>query len=279
MKKNVVTILLMVMILVILLAGCGKDSKEIKEVTPLEMIKNRGLLYVGVKADFPPFGYMDEKGNIVGFEIDMAKRLAEDLLGDPDALVLVPVTGTNRIPYLQAKKIDIILATMGVTAERATQVLFSDKYFQSGVQLLVPVDSNIQTLNDLKGKKVIVVPGTTGDIGLSRLVPEAELVKLSTTGECLEALRAGRGVAFAQDNVLLWRLAKQFPGEFKVVAEPFNSTEWALAARLGETDIAQWINENLQKWQDEDYFFKLYTEWVAESMSDDVDPSLWVRRP
>ncbi|PKM80265.1 MAG: glutamine ABC transporter substrate-binding protein [Firmicutes bacterium HGW-Firmicutes-14] len=277
--KSWVLLVLVSILITGLFVGCGKkEAADQTTASALEAIKAKGKLVIGVKGDFPPYGFVDEKGNNVGFEIDMARRLAEDLFGDPEKIELVVVTGTNRIPNLQSGKIDVILATLGITEERATQVDYSKPYFKSGVQLLVPKDSTIDSLEDLKGQQVITITGTTGDAGLQKLVPEAKLLKLATTSEALQALRDNRGVAFAQDNTLIYVLAKQYP-EFKVVGEPFAESEWALAARKGETDVVDWINKNLDTWLQEDYYYQLYEKWIAKDTPDNFDPSVWIKRP
>ncbi|MHB9094798.1 MAG: transporter substrate-binding domain-containing protein [Eubacteriales bacterium] len=281
--KKWILLMLVNILIISLFVGCGsaKETEKVSEQkTPsaLDAIKAKGKLVIGVKGDFAPYGFVDESGKSAGFEVDMAHRLAKDLFGDPEKIELVIVTGTNRIPNLQSGKIDIILATLGITAERAKQVDYSKPYFKSGVQLLVPKDSTIKDIQDLKGKQVITITGTTGDAGLQKLVPEAKLLKLTTTSEALQALKDKRGVAFAQDNTLVYVLAKQNP-EFKVVGQPFNETEWGLAVRKGETDVVDWINKNLDQWQQEDYYYELFNKWIAKDTPDNFDPSVWIKRP
>lgn len=277
--KSWILLVLVNVLIVGLFVGCGSEKVADQKTTgALDAIKAKGKLVIGVKGDFPPYGFVDEKGKNVGFEIDMAHRLAEDLFGDPEKIEIVVVTGTNRIPNLQSGKIDVILATLGITEERAKQVDYSKPYFKSGVQLLVPKDSTIDDIEDLKGKQVITITGTTGDAGLQKLVPEAKLLKLATTSEALQALKDNRGVAFAQDNTLIYVLAKQYP-EFKVVGKPFAESEWGIAVRKGETDVVDWINKNLDTWLQEDYYNKLYEKWIAKDTPDNFDPSVWIKRP
>ncbi|MGF9712952.1 transporter substrate-binding domain-containing protein [Paenibacillus naphthalenovorans] len=292
-SKSMYAVWLSVILLFVLAAGCSKTDgpqtasapgngqdalKVAKGDGPLQRIKSKGKLVVGVKTDYNPFGYIDEKGNNVGFEIEMAKALAQDLLGDANKIEFVSVTGTNRISYLQSGKIDLILATMSITEERAKEVDFSEPYFKSGVQLLVKADSTIQDVADLKGKKVIVVPGSTGDLGIAKQVPDAELVKLQKTSESVQALKDGRADAFAQDNTLLYPLAGSNP-EFKVVGKPFAELPWAIAVRKGESELVDWINANLKKWEDQDYFYELSEQWIAPNMPKEFNPSDFLRRP
>ena len=228
-------------------ASGGTDSEQGKA---LEKIRARGKLIVGVKTDYEPFGYINEKGENAGFEIEMAR----------------------------ADKIDLVIAAMSVTEERAKEVDFSEPYFKSGVQLLVPKDSPIQAVADLKGKKVIVAPGRTADIGISQQVPDAELIKLQKTSESVQALRDGRADAYAQDNTLLYPIAAQNP-EFKVVGTPFAELPWAIAVKKGNTDLVEWINRNLNEWEQEDRFYQWYEQWIADLMPADFNPDHFLRRP
>src|SRR5690625_2618316 len=159
------------------LLGCSQDSTvegeatsntEIEETSstnndvdlPSE-IKERGKFIVGVKVDYPPIGFLNERGENEGFEIDLVKRMAEAAFGDEDVVEFVPVTASNRIPYLTSNKIDFIAATMGITEERKKEVDFSMPTFTSGVMTLVPEDSSIEDISDLAGEKIITIKGTT----------------------------------------------------------------------------------------------------------------------
>lgn len=289
-KHHSFFIVLAFVLLAVVLAGCSKADKGSDQPAgasgaaapeqgkALEQIKARGKLIVGVKTDYEPFGYINEKGENAGFEIEMAKALAQDLLGDPGKVEFVSVNSTNRIPYLQTGKIDLVIATMSVTEERAKEVDFSEPYFKSGVQLLVHKDSPIQDVADLKGRKVIVVPGSTGDIGISQQVPDAELIKLQKTSEAVQALKDGRAEAYAQDNTLLYPIAAQNP-EFKVVGKPFAELPWAIAVKKGNTDVVDWVNRNLSKWEQEDLFYQWYKQWIADRMPADFNPDAFLRRP
>ncbi len=240
-------------------------------------IKSRGVIRIAVKSDFPPFGMVDAGGNKVGFEIDMARQMAEWAFGDPNKVELESVTSANRIPLLQSGKVDMVLATMGVTEERAKVVDFSNRYITSGVMLLVPKDSTIKDIQNLKGKKVITMKGTTGSTGLEKLVPEAEQIKLDKTSEALKALSDGRGVAFAQDDVLLFQLVKENP-QFKVVGQAFNKTQWAIAVRKGDQGLLAWTNAALEEMKKRDLFKKYFDKWLrVDGMP--FDPAELILRP
>ena len=188
-----------VLVLVIVVSG-------ISQARTLEDIKKAGKIVIGVKGDYPPWGVINKSNEFEGWEIDLCHKLAEDLFGDPNKVEFVAVTGGNRVPFLNSGKIDIIWATMGITPKRQEVIAFSIPYFKSGVQLLTKKDSGIKQIEDLKGKTVITIKGTTGAQGLEKLIPEAKQIKFDKTSEALQALRDDRGVAFAQDDILLFKL-------------------------------------------------------------------------
>lgn len=198
-------------------------------------------LVVGVKGDYPPWGVINAKNQFEGWEIDLCHKLAEYLFGDPSKVEFVAVTGGNRIPFLNSGKIDIIWATMGYTENRAKVVDYSIAYFKSGVQLLTKKGSGIRSIYDLKDKTVITIKGTTGSQGLDKLVPEAKQIKFDKTSEALQALRDDRGVAFAQDDILLFKLILDNPN-LEVVGEVFNPTDWGVGFRKDEEDIKAFVN-------------------------------------
>jgi polar amino acid transport system substrate-binding protein len=236
MKRFLLFVLAVIFCLgVIAVPGQAKTLKDI--------IKS-GKIVIGVKGDYPPWGVINAKNKFEGWEIDLCHKLAEYLFGDPNAVEFVAVTGGNRIPFLNSGKIDIIWATMGYTKKRAKVVDYSIPYFKSGVQLLTKKGSGLNTLEGLSGKKVITIKGTTGAQGLEKLVPDARQIKFDKTSEALQALRDDRGIAFAQDDILLFKLVQDNP-DWQVVGRVFNPTDWGVGFRKGEDDIRMYVDQAL----------------------------------
>ncbi len=254
MKKTVFLCLVLALMLALAVSPTVVAAKTLAD------IKAAGKIVVGAKGDYPPWGIINEKGEFEGWEIDLCHKLAEYLFGDPKKVEFIAVTGGNRIPFLNTGKIDIIWATMGYTPARAKVVDYSIPYFTSGVQLLVKKDSPVKSIYELKGKTVITIKGTTGAQGLEKLVPEAKQIKFDKTSEALQALRDDRGVAFAQDDILLFKLIKDYP-EYKVVGEVFNPTDWGVGFRKGEEDIREFVNESLRRMYKERYLQESLKKW------------------
>ncbi|MFL4973457.1 MAG: transporter substrate-binding domain-containing protein [Microvirga sp.] len=157
---------LLIVALGLAVAGCGtddggggggvataaSDGKPVNVGAPVPAAMARqGKLAIGVKCDYPPFGYIDEGGANAGFEIDIAHQLAAYAFGDPDKVEFTCVTGSNRVPFLTTNKIDLIMATMNYTPERAQTIDFTSPYFAAGVKMLVPSDSSVKDWDDLDG--------------------------------------------------------------------------------------------------------------------------------
>ena len=215
----------------------------------LEAMKERGTLMVGVREDFPPLAYRDGTGKPTGFEVDLARYLAQQLLGDEGKLKLVPVDAGNRLTAILSGSADLLIAAVSATEDRAAVFTLSDPYFASGTLLLVPRGSAIQDVLEVKGKRVAVVEGSIqeGGVTLVRwLAPEATRVKFRSVPAAVAALRAGEVDAFAEDDVLVLALAKQYP-DLVAVGKPFRPQPYAIAMRKGEGELCAWVNEQLQK--------------------------------
>jgi ABC-type amino acid transport substrate-binding protein len=228
---------------------------------PLAALKARGTMIVGVKADYPPFGFLDGDKN-AGLEIDLLHDIARDLFGKPDAITFVPVVASNRFQFLNTQKVDFLFSTVTVTEQRKTIVAFSDPYMKSGWQVLVKrSNATINDAPDLAGKTVVVVPGSTGEAGMTRLVPTANLLKLTQTSEALDAVDQGRADAFVQDAALLFGITQQHP-EYKVVGESRDDMPIAAACRKDYAAPCDYISSEIQKLKANGTLAREYKKWL-----------------
>lgn len=280
--KKLLTLLLSALLVTSLFAGCGKsestdaadkkDTTKTSQARTLDEIKESGKLIIGVFSDKNPFGYVDDNGDLKGYDVNFGKRLAKDLLGSEDAAEFVYVDAASRVEYLETAKVDVMLANFTVTDERAEKVDFTLPYMKVALGVVSPEDALITSDKDLEGKKLIVVKGTTAESYFSEAYPDLELVKFDEYQEAYDALLDGRGDAFSTDNteVLAWALQNE---GFKVGIESIGNTDTiAAAVQKGNTELLDFINDDIKALADEQFFHEDYKDTLEPVYGDSIDP-------
>jgi polar amino acid transport system substrate-binding protein len=234
-----------------------------------EAIKKQGVLRVGVKCDYPPDGYLDPQGKPQGVEVSLAKQIAAYAFGSADKVELTCVTAANRIPSLQGGKIDLIVATLGVSTERAQVIDFSENYAWGGSDVLVPKDSSIKNLKDFAGKNVIVMKGAWQIGWFEKNVPSATLLKLDGISDGLQALLQKRADGFAHDLDVLRPIAKK-NSDVKLVGEIYQLGYRAAGIRKGEKDWVDYVNAAITKAKQAG----LISSWVKEHVEADLQQAV-----
>ncbi len=237
----------------------------------IDDIKEKGKIRIGVFSDKAPFGYLDSNGKNQGFDIVIAKRLTKELLGDENKVDFVLLEPANRVEYLETNKVDIVLANFTVTPERKQKVDFANPYMKVAIGVVSPEKSPIKSVAELKDKKLIVTKGTTAEVYFTKKHPEVDLLSFDHISESFAALKDGRGVAFSQDNTLLFAWAKQNPG-FVVAIDSLGSQDTiAPAVKKGNTVLLNWINQTLEKLGKENFIHKAYDETLKPIYGDSVN--------
>ena len=244
----------------------GAESKN-----SVDEIKEKGKVRIGVFSDKAPFGYLDSNGKNQGFDIVIAKRLTKELLGDENKVDFVLLEPANRVEYLETNKVDIVLANFTVTPERKQKVDFAHPYMKVAIGVVSPEKSPIKSVAELKDKKLIVTKGTTAEVYFTKKHPEIDLLSFDHISESFAALKDGRGVAFSQDNTLLFAWAKQNPG-FVVAIDSLGSQDTiAPAVKKSNTVLLNWINQTLEKLGKENFIHKAYDETLKPIYGDSVN--------
>lgn len=211
----------------------------------LDDVKERGILSIGIKNDYRPFGYLDENGNLTGFEIDLAKYVATKIIGPEGKVELVPVVASNRIELLNAGRIDLILATLGVNEERAEVIDFTEEFYNmAGIVLLAPKDTDLSSWDEVAGKTLCGIQGNLYNRTL-QVDYGAELKLFPGTAEMFSAYEDGRCVAVAFDGPILnLKLSEGDWGEKnKIAVETFDYIPIAGGVRKGEKRFLEAVNE------------------------------------
>lgn len=278
--KKLVSILLTALFLVGTLTACNTNANvgadtgttNVAKARTLGEIKESGKLIIGVFSDKNPFGYVDNDGELKGYDVNFGKRLAKDLLGSEEAAEFVYVDAASRVEYLESAKVDIILANFTVTDERAQKVDFALPYMKVALGVVSPSSALISTEEELQGKKLIVVKGTTAESYFSENYKELELVKFDEYQEAYDALLDGRGDAFSTDNteVLAWAIQNE---GFEVGIESLgNADTIAPAVQKGNTELLEYINDEIKALAEEEFFHKDYKDTLEPVYGDSVDP-------
>lgn len=240
MMKNSI-LFLIIFIFSIFTCGCNSN---IDSGDALSHAKLMNKITVGVKSDSKPFGFIDKKGDLQGFDVDIAHQIAKHILGDENAVDFVIVTPQSRIFDLNSKKIDMIIAIMSVNESRASVVDFSQPYFVAGQAIMVLKNSKVSSPVDLNGKNVGFVLATTGERTVRYLIPNAGLRATKTYPELFELLKKGEVEAIFADDSILYGFAmadknvkilpKRYTREYYAVAMRKNEESKALKAAVDE---------------------------------------------
>ena len=166
----------------------------------LDEIKQRGTLVAGVKDATPPFGYVDENKQLVGFEPDLLKYIA-DKMGVK--LELKPVTSSTRIPMLTQGSVDMVAATMTHQLQRDDVIDFSITYFMDGQSLLVKKGSGVKSVADLADKKVSTSKGSTSEKNVKEAQPKCNVLSFDDYPQAFLALKQGKVEAMTTDATIL----------------------------------------------------------------------------
>lgn len=272
MNKKVLLSSLALAIMMFLLAACGGGSSETsgdESTSTLEAIKERDKFVVGVKYDTKLFGLQDpETKEIEGFDIDIAKAIAREILGDENKVELKEVTSKTRIPMLNNGEIDAIIATMTISEERKQEVDFSDVYFEAGQSLLVEQNSDITSVTDLTSDHtVIAVKGSTSAQNIREHAPDAAVQEYENYQEAFMALKAGHGDALTTDNSILYGMAQQDPNYY-VLDEIFTDEPYGIAIKKGDEEFVNEVNKILTSLKESGEYAEIYEKWIGEAPQD-----------
>jgi polar amino acid transport system substrate-binding protein len=227
----------------------------------LDKIKQRGVLVVGSKADYKPFGFRDPSGAITGFEPDLAKDVA-DRLGAK--LELEPVVSSNRMQFLQQGKIDLMIATMNSTAERKQIVgILDPSYYESGVNVLASRKAALKHWEQLKGQNICGIQGAWYNKPVAEKYG-AEIVAFKAQTEAETALLQGNCVGWLYDDTAFAdRLADPKWAAFEMPLETILAEPWGIAVRLEEREgpWGQFVAKTIEDWHRSGRLIEMETKW------------------
>jgi len=242
----------------LLLVGVLLLSISLSFAQSLTEIKKRGKLLVGTEPTFPPFEFVDEKNQVVGFDIDIANELAKRL---GVKLEIVNLPFDSLIPALQQGKIDMVIAGMTITEDRAKVVDFSKAYFEANQAIVVRKDGKFEPkkLEELVGKKVAVQLGTTGDLVVSE-INGVNVVRFQKFTDAFLELQNGRVDAVILDEAPAKAYVKKFP-RFSISAVVGTGETYGIAVKKGNKELLNFVNQTLDILKSSGTYNKLIQKW------------------
>jgi len=247
----------------------GADIELAKKST-LETIIKRGQLLVGLEAGYQPFEMQDEKGNIVGFDVDMAYEMGKAIFGEggEKKVKLVNTAWEGIIPALMTEKFDIIMSGMTVLQSRNLKVNFCEPYYYIGQCLLINKKDadKYKSYKDLNKKGVVVTSklGVTGAFTAEKLMPNAELRLFKTEGE--GALQVANGVAdaFIYDEPQVRVFAAKYKDTTVGIFDPITYEPLAWAINKGDPDFLNWLNNFLRQVRGDGRWDQFKQKWFVD---------------
>ncbi|MFN0090494.1 MAG: glutamate ABC transporter substrate-binding protein [Acidimicrobiales bacterium] len=257
--------------LAFLAAACGSDSDEAASTTTkagavttakaagvavpagstVEALQKKGKLVVGTKFDQPLFGLKNPTtGDVEGFDVEIAKLVATALYGSDLKGKVEYVEAVSRVreDYIKDGKVDLVAATYTINDTRKQVVDFAGPYYVAGQDILVKKDNTtIKGVNDLNGKKVCSVTGSTSLKNIQEKAPQADVsIVFDKYSLCRDAMLDGRVDAVSTDNVILLGLVQETPDKVKLVGVPFTTEPYGIGLKKGDTALRTFVNDVLE---------------------------------
>ena len=233
------------------LAVASSGAATAQEQGKLEEVLTRGHLIVGTGSTNAPWHFKDESGNLVGFDVDIAKMIAKGLFNDPEKIEFVQQSSDARIPNVTTGKVDITCQFMTVTAERAQQVAVTIPYYREGVGLLTMANGKLKTYDELKAAgsdaTISVLQNVYAEDMVHAALPEAKVDQYESVDLIYQALNSGRADAAATDQSSLQWLIVSTPGKYQDAGYGWNPQSYSCAVKRGDQDWLNFVNTVLHE--------------------------------
>ncbi|ALJ23877.1 ABC transporter substrate-binding protein [Lactobacillus gallinarum] len=279
-KKNIFNIIMGIVALIVVVSAAyfgftqpnlnsGTAGSRWSNENGVSEIKRRGYIRVAVFGDLPPYGWVNDQGKRVGYDVYLARRIAKDL---NVKIRFIQVNANNRVDTLNSNKADIVLANFTVTPERKDVVDFAKPYMKVSVGVISPKNAPINSAQELKGKKLIVTKGTTAENYFAKQ-SGVNLLKFDSKTQQFNALKNGRGAALADDNSYLYAWVKKNP-KYVVGIKSIGPRQYVSpAVKKGNRSLLKWTNHEITKLTNEGFFVQGYQKKLAPYFGKDIKPT------
>jgi glutamate transport system substrate-binding protein len=229
--------------------GGTEDTVEHPEGSTMAQLQQEGSIKVGTKFDQPLFGLKRATtGEVEGFDVEIAKLIAQAI--DPNLEIeFVEAPSAVREDVLVNGDVDMVVATYTINDKRKERVGFAGPYYVAGQDIMVPAGNpeGIEGVDDLNGKRVCSVSGSTSIENVREQAPEAEVTEFGTYSQCADAMSDGRVDAVSTDNVILVGLIEESNGEFELVGNPFTEEPYGIGVPKDDDEFRNFVNDVLEE--------------------------------
>lgn len=252
MKKSKI-ILLSVLMISLFFIGCNN-----KDQTTMEKIKDKGEMTFAMTGGYPPFNFINEEGDLDGFDIDIAKALAKEM-----GVEAKPITTAwdGIIGGLLSKRFDSIIGSMAITEERLEKVNFTNPYYYDGAQFFSTSDSNLKSIKDLKDGKVGVVTGTTYHNALKEMENIGQIMQFESDVDNIMALEQHRVDGLVTGRFVGLQAPKKYGVDLVPVGEMLYSEDIGIAVRKEDKDFLDSLNQALKAIVENGTYEKISYKW------------------
>ena len=224
----------------------GRAAAQAAPTSLLRTVLDRGKLIVGTGSTNPPWHFEDDKGQLTGMDIAMARILAKGLFDDETKVEYVRQEANARIPNITSGKVDVVIQFMTVSPARAQLVAFTRPYYVEGAALLTSPKSKYKTYQELlaagKAVRASVLQNVDADILVHNALPDAQVMQLDSQANAMQAVTSGRAdVGVVDASTVKW-LAKRNPGDYADPGYAYEAQLYSAAVRQGDPDWLHWIN-------------------------------------
>ena len=265
MKKLGIIFGIIFSVLVLIQVLLSPSADEFAEADLYDEIVARGKIKVGINIDSKPYGFVDENGQIVGYDVDLAQYIAQYIVKNPERLEIIPVTPSNRLIKASTGEADIVISTVTITPQRQEVVAFSIPYDVAGQAVMVKSNSSIKSLSDLAGQNVGVIFGTTAEKNLKIMVPTANMRGFRNYNDAYKALKADRINAITSDDTILNRYILD-DSSVKLLPRRYSKEPYGIAFKKG--DCTNKLKENLdfviEDLQQKNVIVRLRKKWNVD---------------
>jgi glutamate transport system substrate-binding protein len=226
-----------------------QEDVEFDAGTTMAELNEAGAITIGTKFDQPGFGLLNPDGVPEGFDVEIGKLIAAELGIAAEEIEWVETVSANREPFIQNGQVDMVIATYTINDARKQLVDFAGPYYLAGQDIMVAAGNpeGIQGPDDLAGKNVCSVEGSTPAQNIRDNYPEATLTLFDVYSKCADALTNGQVQAVTTDNVILTGLVAGNPEGFELVGNPFTEEPYGIGLSLGDTEFRNFVNDVLEE--------------------------------